>query len=96
MGIIEILDKIFGGGEKRGLLQGILMIVLAIVLWIISGILTLVAAGGMFIAILTLDASALLIATAAAGVFGGLAYIPLILGIVGIVWWILRSKDIVS
>ena len=94
--LTEYMDKIFGGPESnRGLIQGIILLVIGIVIdAIVAGASAAITASAAAIIISNPGQYASLVALAA-----GISYISILgnilitLGIIGIVWWVVRKME---
>ncbi len=89
----EWMDKIFGGpGEKRGLIQGIVLLVVGIILEAIPS-------GVYASSILVIDpaqALALYSLYLALGWMNWVGGILVTLGIIGLVWFVLRKFEVIE
>ena len=87
----EIMDQIFGGAEKRGIIQGIALLVVGIVLYSIPAV---IAAGAA--AMLLTDPTQYYTIMATVTVMSWMYWVGeilIVLGIVGIIWYILRKME---
>ena len=96
MGFVDIMDTIFGGGEKRGLLQGIALLVLGIILGIVGAVMVASAALSALLILFGGNPAAAAGLVAGGNLIAGLSSIPIILGVIGLIWWVLRNRDIIS
>lgn len=84
------MDKVFGGGEKRGIIQGILLIVVGIILMILPSMLISMSV----LLVFTNPAGALQMVLLGASLYWPLniiGWILIIVGAVGIIWFIVRK-----
>ncbi len=100
MGVKEILDKIFGGGESRGLKQGVILLIAGIVLIIVAYIMIISATFGSmfgFLALFTGGGDTTLITALMLGIIAPIldwiGVISIIIGGFGLLWYYLRSRD---
>ncbi|NHI93801.1 MAG: hypothetical protein EAX96_15040 [Candidatus Lokiarchaeota archaeon] len=89
----EIMDKIFGGATMRGLIQGIALLIVGIIISVIPAVVT--ASAAMYL-LTNPTMYAQVIATAAALYWLYIiGEILITLGIVGIIWWVLRKFELI-
>ena len=90
----EVMDKVFGGGERRGLMQGLALLIVGIVFLILAGVMPFILAAMAAMAIIAGDligaASIALAILWMPNLFYVLGAILLILGIIGIIWYLYR------
>ena len=94
----EIMDKVFGGATNRGLIQGIVLLVVGIILDVIPAVATAAAAASAAAYIITNPTMyyQILAGAAALGFLYIIGDILITLGVVGLIWWFLRKMEWVT